>query len=496
MATPAGAGAGAFKSRPRSWLGRRRSIAAAGEPDRPSLGTDVLADAAARLPFTPLGRASYASDWTSGAFPGILAPAAHVCLLSLIPALAFGEQAALATSGAVSGASVLISTALFGVLQALIGGQPLLIVGVAEPLVLVYTYLATFVARVPNLPFLPFAAWSCAWAALFLAVAALAGAGRAVSRFTRFSSDLFGALVGGALFMQQAVALCIRQFRGGGEGDDSSEAARAWRLANGTWGLFLAIGLTTSVLAARRARGWSIGPPALRAAVADVAAPLGVLAWSGLAYVVRAPTGGGFTPPGALLPRSLSLPAPWEAGPASAWSVASRMGGLGGKWAGAACVPGLMIAALFYFDHTIVQRVALPEGNGGGGNAVAVEGDDVGPSGGRAAESGGPPPPHKRPTYALDLLFLALFTLAAGRLGLPPVNGVLPQAPKHTHALSVAAKEEAARVARRRKGATEAGAEEAPSLTPPPPPLETRVAALLQSLAIAAAIGATPLLSR
>ena len=435
------------------------------------LGGDVLADAAARLPFTAAGRAAYADDWTSGAFWGVLAPATHVCLLSLIPALAFGEQAAEETGGAVTGASVLASTALFGVAQALVGGQPLLIVGVAEPLVLLYSYLAAF-ARRASLPFLPFAAWSCAWAAAFLAAAALGGAGRGVSRFTRFSSDLFGALVGGALFMQQAVALVVRQFRGGEEGGGGSEeAARAWALANGTWGLFIAVGLLVTILAARRARGWSVGPPGLRALVAEVAAPLGVAAWSGVAYAVRAPTAGALVPPPGILPRPLTLPAPWEAGPMSAWSVAGRMGGLGAKWAAAAAIPGLMVAVLFYFDHTIVQRVALPDGCSPPPPAGEPARGSMGTIDGRVDGVVVTPQAHhhKRPTYAWDLAALSLMTLAAGLLGLPPVNGVLPQAPMHTHALAVAAREHESRAARRR--AKRPGAAAAGPLPGPPPPL-------------------------
>ena len=38
---------------------------------------------------------------------------------------------------------VLVATALAGLLQAVVGGQPLLIIGVAEPIVLIYGYLYT-----------------------------------------------------------------------------------------------------------------------------------------------------------------------------------------------------------------------------------------------------------------------------------------------------------------------------------------------------------------
>ena len=40
--------------------------------------------------------------------------------------------------------AVLAATAITGVLQALVGGQPLLIVGVAEPIVLTWGYMYSF----------------------------------------------------------------------------------------------------------------------------------------------------------------------------------------------------------------------------------------------------------------------------------------------------------------------------------------------------------------
>jgi hypothetical protein len=44
----------------------------------------------------------------------------------------------------VSGVQVLIATAITGTVQALMGGQPLLIVGVAEPIVLIYSFMYSF----------------------------------------------------------------------------------------------------------------------------------------------------------------------------------------------------------------------------------------------------------------------------------------------------------------------------------------------------------------
>lgn len=86
------------------------------------IGHDVLREARAR--FHP---ASYLSDWTSGLAlgAGILAPAAHIFFLSLFPALAFSAQMEAGTGGAVAGVQVLMSTAIFGLVQAVLGAVSL-----------------------------------------------------------------------------------------------------------------------------------------------------------------------------------------------------------------------------------------------------------------------------------------------------------------------------------------------------------------------------------
>ncbi len=92
-------------------------------------------------------------------------------------------------------------------LQALVGGQPLLIVGVAEPIVIIYGFMYEFAKGQSGLGagrFLPWAAWVCVWTAAMVALLALGNACRGVAAFTRFSGEVFGALIG-VLFLQQAV---------------------------------------------------------------------------------------------------------------------------------------------------------------------------------------------------------------------------------------------------------------------------------------------------
>lgn len=100
----------------------------------------------------------------------------YIFFASLIPGLAFGEQIDHDTKGAFNGSHVLVATAVGAVVQSFVGGQPLLILGVAEPAVLMYGFMFQF-AESANFTetFVPWAAWVCIWGALFLIIFAVTG---------------------------------------------------------------------------------------------------------------------------------------------------------------------------------------------------------------------------------------------------------------------------------------------------------------------------------
>ncbi|KAJ0579405.1 putative bicarbonate transporter [Helianthus annuus] len=93
------------------------------------------------------GRAScYKQDWIAGIKPGfrILAPTTYIFFASALPVIAFGEQLSRDTDGQLSTVETLASTAICGIIHSILGGQPLMIVGVAEPTIIMYTYLYNF----------------------------------------------------------------------------------------------------------------------------------------------------------------------------------------------------------------------------------------------------------------------------------------------------------------------------------------------------------------
>ncbi|KAF2565039.1 hypothetical protein F2Q70_00016079 [Brassica cretica] len=243
------------------------------------------------------GRALYYKhDWVAGLRSGfgILAPTTYVFFASALPVIAFGEQLSRDTDGVLSPVETLTSTALCGVIHSILGGQPLLILGVAEPTVLMYVYLYHFAKGRPELGkelFLAWAAWVCVWTALLLVVIAIFNVADIINRFTRIAGELFGMLIA-VLFIQQTIK-------------DMGKV-----------------------------------PPA---------------------YIF------------------------------------------------AGYIPALMIAGLYFFDHSVVAQLAQQK-----------EFNLKNPS-----------------AYHYDVLLLGFMVLVCGLLGLPPSNGVLPQSPMHTKSLAV-----------------------------------------------------------
>ncbi|GJZ94142.1 retrovirus-related pol polyprotein from transposon TNT 1-94 [Tanacetum coccineum] len=230
---------------------------------------------------------------------------AYIFFASALPVIAFGEQLNRDTDGTLSSVETLTSTAICGIIHAIFGGQPLLILGVAEPTVIMYNYLYTFAKGRPELGkelFLAWAGWVCLWTAVMLCVLAILNACTLITRFTRVAGELFGMLIS-VLFMQEAVRV----------------------LAYGT--------------------GW------IRSLIADYGVPLMVVVWTALSY----------SKPSQLpsqVPRRLFCPLPWDAGSLSHWTVIKDMVKVPALHVFSAIIPAMMIAALYFFDHSVAAQMA------------------------------------------------------------------------------------------------------------------------------------------
>lgn len=447
-------------------------------PEMPSLELfrGIVSDLHGRLPF-------YSHDWTSGLYfgsetnpprisHGILAPALYIFAASVLPALAFGQQLASATEGQLTPLQVVFSTAIGGFLQSVVGGQPLLIVGVAEPIVVIYTFLYTF-AKSHDLAFLPWSAWICVFTAVFLVILAVTNACNFISHFTRFAGESFGLLIA-ILFAQVSVLGIIDEFRPIGLGHANhgvgSTIWTPWTLINGLWALFLAFGLTLTSLGSRGARSWRFLRSWLRGLITDYGVPILLVIWTALSFAI---TYSGDEAQESI-PRRVIAPDAWSAGALS--SFLTTVPGMSStpSWAiAAALLPALIIAVLFYFDHSVSSQLAqVSEFN------------------------------LKKPSsYHYDLLLLAGVTALLGLLGLPPINGVIPQAPMHTRALATATvvvSEEVDESAKDDQNGTATRETKSPTtkqqsaLQIPLTVVETRLANLLQSIFCFACVAAMP----
>ncbi|EOY20738.1 hypothetical protein QUC31_007011 [Theobroma cacao] len=348
----------------------------------------------------------YKQDWTGGFRAGIriLAPTTYIFFASAIPVISFGEQLERNTDGSLTAVQTLASTALCGIIHSVVGGQPLLILGVAEPTVLMYTFMYNFVKDRKDLGhklFLAWAGWVCVWTALLLFLLAILGACSIINRFTRVAGELFGLLIA-MLFMQQAIRGVVEEFGiPARENPDQTALRPSWRFGNGMFALVLSFGLLLTALRSRKARSWRYGTGWVRGFIADYGVPLMVLVWTAASYIPvnHIPRG---------IPRRLFSPNPWSPGAYSNWTVIKEMLNVPPLYIVGAFIPATMIAVLYYFDHSVASQLAQQK-------EFNLK---------------------KPPSYHYDLLLLGFLVILCGLIGIPPSNGVIPQSPMHTKSLA------------------------------------------------------------
>ncbi|KAF5793206.1 putative bicarbonate transporter [Helianthus annuus] len=355
----------------------------------------------------------YKRDWIAGITSGfgILAPTTYIFFASALPVIAFGEQLSRDTDGSLSTVETLASTAICGLIHSILGGQPLLILGVAEPTVIMYTYLYNFAKGKHDLGrelFLAWAGWVCTWTAVLLFLLAIFNACVIINRFTRIAGETFGMLIA-ALFIQEAIKGLVSEFNVP-KNEDSNKVKYQfqWLYTNGLLAIVFSFGLLYTALKSRKARSWWCGTGRLRNFIADYGVPLMVVVWTTLSYSVpsKIPSG---------VPRRLFSPLLWDSESTHHWTVIRDMGRVPPAYIMAAIIPALMISGLYFFDHSVASQLAQQK-----------EFNLKNPS-----------------AYHYDILLLGfmVITLLCGLLGLPPSNGVLPQSPMHTKSLAVLKKQ-------------------------------------------------------
>jgi hypothetical protein len=105
---------------------------------------------------------------------------------------------------------MIVASAFCGVIFALFSGQPLVILGGTGPL-LVFTAILFRLCSDLSIPFLPSYGWVGLWSAGFLLILAVTDAGCLMRYFTRFTDEIFSALIS-IIFVYEAVKSLVHIF--------------------------------------------------------------------------------------------------------------------------------------------------------------------------------------------------------------------------------------------------------------------------------------------
>jgi len=340
----------------------------------------------------------YLADWTDGCHPKIISSSLFMFFTSIAPAITFAavldrntREDGVAQIGPVE---VILSTALTGAIFSVFGGQPLCIVGVTGP-VSIFTTACFTISSALRIKFLPFYCWVQLWSALMHILLAISGACRAIDLVSRYSCETFGMLIA-VIYIFTGVQNLILYFH-----DKELDVALL--------SLLLGLGTAWLALALAGARAWSFFSRQIRVSIADYAATLSIVLFCVLPYAAAftmTPAGqltnanSSYTLATLAVPDSFSPTAsgrPWLLSPAECpgWAIALAIG------------PAALLTVLFFFDHNVSSLLC------------------------QAPEFG----LRKGSAYHWDFFVIGIQILITGLLGIPPVNGLIPQAPLHTDSL-------------------------------------------------------------
>nr|XP_002719226.1 band 3 anion transport protein [Oryctolagus cuniculus] len=182
---------------------------APGEPEDPLQRTGrlfggLVRDIRRRYPY-------YLSDITDALSPQVLAAVIFIYFAALSPAITFGGLLGEKTRNQMGVSELLISTAVQGILFALLGAQPLLVVGFSGPLLVFEEAFFSF-CESNNLEYIVGRAWIGFWLIL-LVVLVVAFEGSFLVRFiSRYTQEIFSFLIS-LIFIYETFSKLIKIFQ-------------------------------------------------------------------------------------------------------------------------------------------------------------------------------------------------------------------------------------------------------------------------------------------
>ncbi|GAA6018663.1 hypothetical protein JCM10207_009001 [Rhodosporidiobolus poonsookiae] len=343
----------------------------------------MVNDVRRRAPF-------YLSDWTEGFKPRnlerVVGATIKMFFLNLFPALAYIIDMYARTDRHYGVNEGILSSAIAALAFSLFSVQPLTIVGVTG-LINLFNYTTYDILRDYNVDYLQFMAWTLIWSAITHWLIAVFN----ISDLTRFVTDMtsetFGLYVG-VIYIQKGIELLVYEFDDGG-----ASGAAGW------FSVVVAILFALAVYFIERAGTLHFGPFWARKFLVDYAFAAAVIFFTGFVHI-----------PGYIKDSDIQfLPITATFRPTVDRDWVVHFWDLPVKWVFVALPFGCLVTLLFYFDNNVSSVMAQARGF-----------------------------PVKRPAgFHWDFFLLGCTTFVAGILGLPAPNGLVPQAPVHTEALSV-----------------------------------------------------------
>ncbi|KAH7157488.1 hypothetical protein B0J13DRAFT_581634 [Dactylonectria estremocensis] len=301
----------------------------------------------------------------------VIASAVYIFFTNILPGITFASDLYVLTGKSWGTIEVVFSTGLCGLIFSLFSGQPLTILGVTGPF---------------SVKFLNVMAWSLIHAGWMHYLLAIFNAHDWTMQYvTHFSADIFS-LLNSVIYFHKAAMELKRTHT------NVSFTAFLYAIIGAFGTCLLAICLST-------ANSWKpLFHRYVRLGLTEYAAAISIIIWIGIPYIgelksldhERLEVQTSFRPTNP--DRSVFFVRFWE---------------LPIEWVFLSMIPGAIITVLFYFDHEISSIICTVKRYG-------------------TKKPGG---------YAWDIVLLGTTTIICGILGIPPANGLLPQAPLHSESL-------------------------------------------------------------
>lgn len=350
----------------------------------------IKADLAARGPL-------YWDDWgkPKNVFTVINATI-FAFVIQLIPALIFAELMDRETEGNLATAEVLMSSGIMGIIYAIFAGQPLTIMGITGPVAILLGTSYGLTERF-DAEYFPFFFWICIWAGVMHMVSAMIGLVHLVWKVTPFTSQIFEFFIA-TTFIYSAVRDLVEPIYLG-QGDYHPDRSAQYAT--------LMVGLVTFYTAwtLHFAEQWVILTRAIRTFLTSYNTLVACVVATAVSYlpgVALEENGAGG------LDRVNIRMAPWDWTPTAdrPW-ITDPVSGIDLRGIFGAMVPGFMFFLLFIIDHNVSSILTQsPKYN-----------------------------LKKPPAYHWDFFIVGVTFIPCAILGLPPGNGLIPQAPLHARAL-------------------------------------------------------------